>query len=102
VAPLLDEEVQHDPILVDRPPQPVSLALDLQQQLVAVPRVARPCPPLAQPGCEGWAELVTPLPNALVADDQAAFGEQVLHITEAEMETVVQPDGVGDDRGWKR
>jgi len=32
-----------------------------------------------------------------VADDEALLDEQVLHVTEAEVEAKVQPHGVGDD-----
>jgi hypothetical protein len=32
-----------------------------------------------------------------VADDEASLGEQVLYVTEAEMEAKVQPHGVSDD-----
>src|SRR3954471_18120640 len=40
VPPLLDEDVEHDPILVDGPPQPVLLAGDLHHDLVEVPLVS--------------------------------------------------------------
>src|SRR5262249_39074007 len=89
------------PVLIDRPPPPVSPALALEQQLVAVPLVARPRPPRAQPGREGRPERLAPLPHALAADDQATLGEQVLDIAQAEVEPVVQPDGVADDLGWE-
>jgi hypothetical protein len=36
-----------------------------------------------------------------MADDEAALGEQILNVAEAEVETVVQPDGVSDDLGWE-
>jgi hypothetical protein len=39
------------------------------------------------------------MPNALVADDQAAFGKQVLDVAQAELEAEVQPDGLADDLG---
>jgi hypothetical protein len=34
-------------------------------------------------------------------DDEASFGEQVLNVSEAEVETKVQPHGVSDDLGRK-
>src|SRR5205085_11769317 len=96
VAPVLDQDVQDDPVPIDRPPQPEALAVDLEQHLVAVPFVTWPRPSLAQPSCEGRAKRVAPLPNALVTDDQTAFGEQVLDITQAQVEAEVHPNGVGD------
>src|SRR4051794_27452897 len=41
VPPALDQDVEHDPILVDRPPEPVLLAGDHQAHLIQVPFVAR-------------------------------------------------------------
>jgi hypothetical protein len=32
-----------------------------------------------------------------MADDDAAFAEQILHVAEAEVEAKVQPHGVSDD-----
>ena len=37
-----------------------------------------------------------------MTDDDAAFGEQILNVAEAEVEPKVQSDGVGDDVGGKR
>lgn len=34
-----------------------------------------------------------------MADDDAALGEQILHVAETEMETKVQPNRVSDDLG---
>ena len=45
---------------------------------------------------DGRAKPAAPLPNARVADDQAALGEQVLNIAQAEVQADVQPDRVGD------
>ena len=42
VPPLLDENVEHNPILVDGPPEPVLLAPDHQAHFVEVPYVDGP------------------------------------------------------------
>jgi hypothetical protein len=34
-----------------------------------------------------------------MADDDAAFGKQILNVAEAEVETKIQPDSVSDDLG---
>jgi hypothetical protein len=36
-----------------------------------------------------------------MADDDAALGEQILNVAEAEVETKIQPHGVRDDLGRK-
>jgi hypothetical protein len=47
----------------------------------------------------GCAELPTPEADGLVADLDPALGEQLLDITLAQVEPVVEPDGVADDLG---
>ena len=42
VPPLLDENVEHDPILVDRSPQPVLRSPDHQAHFIEVPYVDGP------------------------------------------------------------
>ena len=41
VPPALDENVEHNPILVDGPPEPVLLAADHQARFVEMPLVSR-------------------------------------------------------------
>src|SRR6266851_1123292 len=53
----------------------------------------------AQSGLVRWAELGAPLADRLVADDDAALGEEILDVAKAEVEAKVQPDGVGDHVG---
>jgi hypothetical protein len=97
----LDQDVQHDAVLVDRPLRPVAFAADLQQHLVEMPFVARSCSTTAQPGRERRAELGAPLADRLVAHDDATLGEEILDVAKAEVEAKVQLHGVGDHLGWE-
>src|SRR3954451_9015537 len=63
VPPLLDENVEHDPILIDSPPEPVLLAADLQAHFVEVPFIARTGQPAPDLVGEALAELARPLPH---------------------------------------
>src|SRR6266568_973589 len=54
-----------------------------------------------QPCSESRTELGAPLTDRLMADNDAALGEQILNVAEAEVETKVQPHGVRDDLGRK-
>ena len=40
------------------------------------------------------AKFLAPLSNGFLGDDDALFGEEFFHLTEAEAESMVQPDGV--------
>ena len=42
-------------------------------------------------------DLAQPLPNRFVRHDDAAFGQQILDIPEAQAVSVIQTDGVADD-----
>jgi hypothetical protein len=97
VAPLLHEDVEHDAVLIDCPPQPVLPPTDLQLQLVHMPLVSWSRPAPTKLLSVGRAELPTPQANRLVADADAALSQQLLHVTMAQVEPVVQPDGVADD-----
>jgi hypothetical protein len=42
-------------------------------------------------------ELLTPVPNRFIRDDDSPFGEKILDISGAQAETMVTPDGIADD-----
>jgi hypothetical protein len=99
IAPLLNQDVQYDSVLIDGSPQPVAFAADLQGHFVQMPFVACSRASSSQPCGEGGAELGAPLSDRLVADDDPALSEEVLYVTKAEMEAKVQPHGMSDDLG---
>src|SRR3954469_5145975 len=72
VPPLLDENVEHNPILVDRPPEPVLLSPDHQAHFVEVPLVTRTGQPAPDLVGEVLPELARPLPYGLMAQVDAA------------------------------
>jgi hypothetical protein len=80
IPPLLDQNVQHEPILIDCPPQPVLLSSDLQLHLVNVPLVGWPKPPAAQVLGICRPELAAPEADRLVADLDASLGEQLFDV----------------------
>ncbi len=45
VAPALDEDIQHVPVLIDGPPHVIGLAIDREEPFIQVPRVTRLCLP---------------------------------------------------------
>jgi len=99
IASLLDKDVQYDSVLIDGSPEPVAVAADLERYFVQMPLVASSYSSSTQPCGEGGAELRAPLVDGFVADDDTAFGKEVLHVTKAEMEPKVQPHSVSDDFG---
>jgi hypothetical protein len=101
VPPGLNQDVEHDAILIHGTPKIVLHALDPDEYLVHVPFVSRPRSAASQASCEGLAKLPAPLTNRLVGDNNATFSEKQLNIPQAEAEHVIQPDCVADDLGGK-
>src|SRR5215207_5479352 len=101
VAPALDQNVKHDPILVDRAPEPMLLAGDHQAHVVEVPLVFRTGQPAADLVSEALAELAPPLAHGLVADRDAAGRQHLFDRAQAQRKAEVEPDGVADDLAWK-
>ena len=92
-----DQDVEDVAVPVDGPPQILPTAVDRQEHLVEVPLVGGPFPAAAQPADVFRSELGTPLPDRLVGDDHAADQDELLDLTEAQREAVIQPYAVRDD-----
>jgi hypothetical protein len=101
IAPALHKDVEHLAILIDSQPEIMLLAADADKHLIEEPFVARPW--AAAPQCVGEhpAEPQAPVTDAFVADDDAAGGQDQFDVTQAEVEAVIQSDGVLDDLGGK-
>src|SRR4051794_11839228 len=101
VPPDLDQDVEHDPILVDGPPEPVLLAADHQAHFVEVPLIARAWQPTADLVGEALAELARPLAHGFVAHLDATRGQHLFDHAQAQGKAEVEPDGVADDLARK-
>jgi len=93
----LDQDVEDVAVLIDGRPQLLPTAVDRQEHLVEMPPVAGSGSAAAQPAGVLRPELDTPLPDRLVADDHAADQHELLDLTEAQREAVIQPYAVRDD-----
>ena len=97
VAFRLDENVDHNTILVDGSPEIMPHTIDVEKDLVQMPFVARSRTPLPQAIGIPLAELVAPAPDRFIADYHTSRGHQFFHITKADTESEVQPHAIGDD-----
>jgi hypothetical protein len=96
----LEQDVDDLAVLVDGPPEVLTLAADCHEELVQMPRVANWPRPTPEPPCVGRTESLAPVPDGLVRHCDGALGEEVFDVAEAEGEAVVEPDGVADNR-WR-
>ena len=73
------------------------LATNLEENLIDMPLVAPILLSLADRASQGGTELAAPVTNGLIADRDAPLRQQVLYVTIAECETVIELDGMSDD-----
>src|SRR3984885_12601126 len=99
ISALLNEDVEHNAVLIHAAPKIVLHALDPDEHLVQMPLVRGPWPSAAQAAGKAPAELLAPEPNSLIGDDNATFSQEQLDIPQAEAEHMVQPDSMTDDLG---
>jgi len=93
----LEQDIQHEAVLVYRPPEPVSNAIDGRTHVVQKPAGTPSGFPLTQTICEECAELDAPFAQGFVTHLDAALVQQFLNAAVAEREAVVQPNGVLND-----
>jgi hypothetical protein len=101
ITPGLNEDVEHNAILIDGTPEIVLHASDSDEDLDHVPLVPWPWPAAAQAVGETRAEFLVPASYRLIGDHDAALSQEQLNMPQAEAEHVVEPDGVADDLGWE-
>jgi len=79
IAPVLNEDVEHNAILIHGTPEIVLHALDPDEDLVQMPFVAGLRPAAAQTVGEALAELLAPPPYRLIGDHDAAQPRAARH-----------------------
>ena len=80
IPSILNQDVEHDTMLVDRPPEIVQLAIDPYEHFVQVPDTARPRTASAQSLGELHTEFPAPPADALVGDAHTALGQDEFDI----------------------
>src|SRR5215213_109842 len=97
VAPALNEDVEHHPVLIHRSPEPVLLPRDLHGNLVEMPCVSGTGQPAADLIGDALAELQAPLPYCLIADQNATSSKDLIHMPQAQRKPKIEPNGMADD-----
>jgi len=91
VAVPLKQDIEHEPVLVNCSPEPMSDAVDARTDLVEMPPGTPSGFPMAEVFREKGFEVDAPLAQGFVADLNAALVQQFLDVPGAQWETVVQP-----------
>ena len=95
----LEQDVDDLAVLVDGPPEVLTLATNRHKEFVQMPRVVDWPGTMPKPPRVREAEGLAPVPNGFVRDGDAAVREEVFDVAETQSEAVVEPDGVADDCG---
>ena len=95
----LKQNVDDLAVLVDGPPEILTLTANGHEEFVQIPRVADRPGPMPEPPRVREAEGFAPVPDGFVRDGDSAVREKVFDVAEAQGEAVVEPDGVADDGG---
>jgi hypothetical protein len=80
IAPGLDEDIEHNAILIDGAPEILQHALDPNEHLVRVPLVSWSWPAASPAIGESRAEFHAPASHRVVGDDDAALSQDQLYI----------------------
>jgi hypothetical protein len=101
VSPWLNEDIEHDTVLIDRAPKIMLHSANPDEHLVEVPLISRSWTTATQAFGKVLAEFLAPAPDGLIGDNNAPLGQEELNVSQAEAEHVVQPDRMTDDLGAK-
>src|SRR6201981_1702997 len=97
VATALHEDVENEPLLVDRAPEPMLLANDGDNDFIQVPLVAALGRAPTNAVGELAAKFQTPLPDRLIGHRDAASRQHLLNHAKAERNPKMQPSPLADD-----
>ena len=97
----LDEDIDHITVLIHRTPEVLTFALDRDEDLVQVPRVSQASLSALESTGVFRPEFDAPKSDRFIGNRDAALSQQILNISKAHAESVVEPDGVADDFGRK-
>jgi hypothetical protein len=79
----------------------VPSAVDLHEDFIDVEGIAIASVFPFQSSSVKGTELDTPESDRLAADSDASFSEKIFYIPVTEIESKVEPDGIGNDVWWK-
>ena len=97
IAARLEQDVDHVAVLVNGAPEIVLLTPNVHEEFIQVPRITQATLSPLEPTSILGTELPAPLSDGLVGDHDSPLCKELLDISEAQAEAVVEPDGVADD-----
>jgi len=93
----LNQDVDHISVLIDCSPQVVLLAVDSHEDFIQMPDIAEATLSSLEFPRIGRTELLAPMSNRFIGDDDSALSKKIFDVAETQTETVIKPDGMTDD-----
>ena len=100
VAPQLNEDIDHVSVLIHGTPQILPFTVDPDENFGQEPCISESTLSSLQTLGTVEPELRAPPVDCRVGHCDSPFGEQIFDISEADTESVVEPDGMTDDFDW--
>jgi len=97
VASALHEDIEDVVVLVDSAPEVVALPVDGQEHLIQVPLVPWLGASVLQLIRVVLPKLQTPLADGLMGHVDATLEQDLLYVTVAQREAIIEPDAMADD-----
>ena len=91
ITVFLQEDVKHGALFIHRPPEPVFDSTNGNVHLIQMPPGTPTGFPVTSFLSQEWGEFDVPLAQGLVTDDHPALKQQLLHVSLAEREALIQP-----------
>jgi hypothetical protein len=93
----LDQDIQYVPLLIDCPPEIMTLSLDRQKHFVHLPLVTRSRAATTKLLGLLVAKLAAPLADRLIGHDDSSFKQELFDLAKTRAEPEVQPYSMADD-----
>ena len=93
--------INHFTVLVYGPPELMLLAVDLDEYFIDVKGVAETSVPSLKAAGINRTELNATETDRFAADGDTAFREKIFDIAVAEVESMLEPDGIGNNVRWE-
>ena len=79
----MDEDIEDYAVLIDRSPEVMRDAVDLEENFIQMPLITDSSTPSPETGSIFFSELIAPASDRFVADEHSACRHHLFHIPEA-------------------
>ena len=97
VSPWLNQNVEHNAVLIHGTPKILLLAVDSDEEFVQIPGITEASLFLLKTSGIVGSEFPAPLADGFVRNNYSALGQKIFHIAEAQTEAMIDSYGVADD-----